>query len=143
MSNLTQDFPELLHSSFRITSPETTAYNCIAWAAEDVQSWWWPDPNLQYYWPQNVPRVATLDAFIKAFATLGYSKCHDANYERDFTKIAIFINNFGIPTHAARLLHNGRWTSKCGSGEDIEHDLHALCGQLYGDVVCYMKKLNS
>lgn len=38
----------------------------------------------------------------------------------------------GIPSHAARQLPNGRWTSKCGQAEDIEHDLRDLEGRLYG-----------
>jgi hypothetical protein len=35
------------------------------------------------------------------------------------------------PTHAARQLPSGRWTSKLVLREDIEHDLHALSGEAY------------
>src|SRR5207244_363796 len=36
-------FPGLRGTSYRITSPPDSAYNCVAWAAGDQASWWWPD----------------------------------------------------------------------------------------------------
>lgn len=51
-----------------------------------------------------------------------------------------------IPTHMARQLPNGAWTSKCGANEDIAHfTLDALerYGALhyYGCPVVYMRRL--
>jgi hypothetical protein len=46
----------------------------------------------------------------------------------------------GSPTHAARQLDNGRWTSKLGELEDIEHSLRDLEGAAYGTVVQVMKR---
>jgi hypothetical protein len=62
--------------------------------------------------------------------------------EAGFIKIAHFVDARMIPTHVARLLPIGIWTSKCGDLEDIEHDLSDVCGPPlnYGDVACYMKK---
>lgn len=137
MSRLQHYFPGL---SCNITSPESDRYNCIAWAAEDFQQWWEPDILNIYYWPPSVPRLMTLDAYIKAFESVGYIICQDGKYEEGLSKIALFVDAKGIPTHAARLLPSARWTSKCGTLEDIEHELNALCGQLYGHVHCYMKK---
>jgi len=45
-----------------------------------------------------------------------------------------------VPTHAARQLENGRWTSKLGELEDIEHDLHHLASGAYGAVVQILKR---
>jgi len=144
LNYLIQEFPGLRTTLCRITSPASTEYNCIAWAAEDTQRWWEPDYFLQYYWPPNAPRQLTLDAYIRAFETLGYNICQNVNYEPGFTKIAIFIKANGIPSHAARQLDTGRWTSKCGQNVDIEHELTALCRQHgkegYGEVAIYMKK---
>lgn len=137
MKKLQQYFPGLL---YKITSPETNRYNCIAWAAGEYQQWWEPDIYNIYYWPPSAPRIMTLDAYIKAFESVGYKLCQDGNYQHGFIKIAIFVDNNHIPTHAARQLPNGKWTSKCGTLEDIEHDLTGLCGQWYGNVCCYMKK---
>ena len=38
----------------------------------------------------------------------------------------------GVPTHAARPLQSGRWKSKLGPDEDVEHDLSELEGKRYG-----------
>ncbi|MCG8587287.1 MAG: hypothetical protein MI757_21490 [Pirellulales bacterium] len=44
-------------------------------------------------------------------------------------------------THAARQLPDGRWTSKLGKAEDIEHDsANDVAGGLYGEVVEFMKR---
>ncbi|MGD0970493.1 MAG: hypothetical protein ABSA04_03680 [Desulfobaccales bacterium] len=140
MSDLIKIFPGLSHSHLKVTSPEEPRYNCIAFAAEDDQEWWWPD--IDSYWPPNVPREETISSFIAAFVTLGYTTCQDENYEDGFIKIAIFVDDNGVPTHAALQLANCKWTSKCGELEDIEHDLNALCGPnpAYGKIARYMKK---
>ena len=74
-----------------------------------------------YYWPQGSPLEETLAAFVRAFATLGFIPCNDDTLEPGFEKIAIYVNSQGKPTHAARQLHNGRWSSKLGNEVDIEH----------------------
>ena len=58
-------------------------------------------------------------------------------------KIAIYLNSSNSPTHVARQLLDGRWTSKLGSYEDIEHSrLAGLEGldPAYGAVGCFMAK---
>jgi hypothetical protein len=138
MENL---FPVLKSSGYKITSPATIEYNCIAWAADDPEMWWWPDPYYQYYWPPDVPRKATINAFVKAFETLGYMVCQTSTYVPGYEKIAIYAKTSGEPTHAARQLGSGKWTSKVGSLEDIEHDDHAgVNGETYGSVVVFMKR---
>jgi hypothetical protein len=138
MIELMNTFPRLRHSIFSITSPIDKKYNCIAWVAEDTNNFWWPVGRC--YWPSGAPRIVTPDAFIVAFETVGYRICDNELYEEGFVKIAIFVKDDGSPAHAARQLSNGRWTSKCGTNKDIEHELTALCGQFYGQVHCYMKK---
>ena len=134
-------FPKLQRAPFRVTSPPDPAYNCIAWAAGDTNDWWWPLENPEdAYWPEGVLRTRTLESFRDVFATLGYTVCAGERSEVDADKIALFADGLGIPTHAARQLPNGRWTSKLGSGEDIEHELHDLEGDLYGKVVLVMRR---
>ncbi len=108
--------------SFQMTSPATPGYNCIAWAANDNGRWWEPDPMGDYYWPENVPRKATLESYIEAFKTLGYEICNDESLEAGFQKIAIYFKDDIRSIHAARQLSNGSWTSKLGQNIDIEHD---------------------
>lgn len=134
-------FPQLVSSGYSITSPETTEYNCIAWAADDTEVCWWPDPFDLGYWPSEIPRKETLDVFKKTYELLGYVTCQDAKYEKGFEKIAIYIDSNDKPTHAARQLSSGKWTSKLGQLEDIEHEtLEGVAGQQYGTVALIMKR---
>jgi len=114
-------FPNLIGSGYTVTSPETTEYNCIAWAVNETNAWWWPDSFNLGYWPPQIPRKETIDAFIKAYALFRYAPCKNLQLEAGFEKIAIYVDSSGTPTHAARQLSNGHWTSKLGRLEDIEH----------------------
>ena len=135
-------FPGLRASSYRVTSLATREYNCIAWAAADTAHWWWPDadPTAAAFWPPGVPVEETLDAFAAAFASLGYTVCDGEGPETGYEKIALFADADGRPTHASRQLPGGRWTSKLGRAEDIEHGLHELEGAIYGAVVRIMMR---
>jgi hypothetical protein len=138
---LEQIFPGLARASYRVTSPYDPDYNCIAWAAGDTGNWWWPGPDLEReHWPAGVPREPTLQAFQAAFATIGYVACDSEEWESGFEKVALFGDDQGKPRHAARQSANGRWTSKLGRGEDIEHGLHDVAGQIYGSVLLVMKR---
>lgn len=133
-------FPGLRGSSYRITSPAERRYNCIAWAAANTTDWWWPVPEGASFWPAGIARALTMDAFREAFATLGYSVCDTAGLETGWEKIALYATPDGIPRHAARQLLDGRWTSKLGRMEDIEHDLADLAGSLYGSVALVLRR---
>src|SRR5262245_58256884 len=120
-------FSRLKGSNYRVSSPATPTYNCIAFAAGRDDRWWWPGPFS--YWPAGVPKDETLEAFVLAFGTLGYTVCDDGLPEVGFEKVAIYADRYGTPTHMARQLNTGIWVSKCGELEDIEHDtLEALEG---------------
>ena len=140
VNRLEELFPRLRSSPYEVTSPEDGNYNCVAWAARDTEIWWEPDILGLYYWPRGVPRGCTLDAFREAFAQEGYEPCNTRVLEPAQETVAIFVNKAGAPTHAARQLPNGRWTSKLGRAEDIEHDLNALEGDQYGSVALIMKR---
>lgn len=137
-----RDFPNLNTGNCKITSPATSAYNCIAWAAENSSQWW--DPNRLYYWPPNVPREVTIDAMVQVYEGLGFTICLSGDLEPDFEKIAIFAKHSGtrkLPTHAARQLDSGEWTSKLGPFEDISHtDIDGVSGPAYGDVLYFMSR---
>src|SRR5262249_2321359 len=120
-------FPGLRGSAYQGTSPPDDVYNCIAWAAGVIDSWWWPVGGPQrIHWPAGVSGEETLEAFREAFAALGYCACQHAELEAGYEKVALFANAAGLPTHAARQLPTGRWTSKVGQLEDIEHALREL-----------------
>jgi hypothetical protein len=135
-------FPALANGGFRVTSPVNQRYNCIAHAAGDLKIWWWPFPAdvAEVYWPAGVTRAETLPAFRAAFATLGFTECKGEDVEPGFEKIAIFTNTEGVPLHASRQQADGRWTSKLGEREDIEHALRDLEGEVYGTVALLMAR---
>ncbi len=136
--------PNLDSQNHRITSPCKKRYNCIAWAADSDTQWWWP--NNKGFWPQGVPREESLSAFVAAFATLGYEECQDGALEERYEKAALFarrdVSGDLVPTHAAKQLSNGRWTSKLGPLEDIEHmKLEDVNGPAYGVPVLFMRRV--
>ena len=138
---LMRDFPLL--RNYQITSPDSPEYNCIAWAAADVEQWWWPSADPYQYWPPGVPKKATLAAFQAAFGTLGFEPCPDDSLELEFEKVALFADDASRITHAARQLPNGKWTSKMGLSHDIEHVLAEMEGGKYGRVIGYMRRRRS
>ena len=92
------------------------------------------------YWPEGVPRVNTTEAFIQAYETIGYKTCDTPDLEPGMEKIVIYANN-GVLDHAARQLPNGRWTSKIGEYEDIQHDINAFKGGKYfGEITVILKR---
>jgi hypothetical protein len=87
-----------------------------------------------------VRRAATVEAFEEAFASLGYTPCEAEDLEAAYEKVALYATAEGGPTHMARQLPGGGWTSKLGEQVDIEHELHALAGDLYGAVVRLLRR---
>ena len=93
-----------------------------------------------YYWPPSAPRETALESFVKAFEALGYATCSTSDLEPRKEKVAIFAKPSGEPTHAARQLSNGRWTSKLGKNVDIEHELNGLTSRDYGSPVLFLER---
>jgi hypothetical protein len=120
-----------------VTSPVDPRYNCIAWAAGDKRRWWWPSPD--GYWPRGVPRIETVEAFFQAYGTVGFEVAQGPELDAALEKVAIYTLA-GQPTHAARQLPTGRWTSKCGRNVDLEHDLRELEGPTYGRATHFMSR---
>ena len=141
---LKRDFPNLNWNTFVEKSEVTPEYNCIAFSANDTSQCWWPGPQGDY-WPsleEGVPQEKTLDAFIAAFGTLGYTICESDILEKGFEKVALYVNPATqTPTHAGHQLPDGKWESKLGCGIDIQHDsLHELTGPTYGKIAYFLKR---
>ena len=69
-----------------------------------------------------------------------YVPCESGNFEKGFEKIAIYSDKMKTPTHAARQLDNGSWTSKLGRCNDISHDVIGVSGFTYGQIAVFMKR---
>jgi hypothetical protein len=132
-------FPHLRAAGYRITGPATSAFNCIAWAAGETDGWWQAD-LADGYWPEGIPRDGSVQSLVALFQALGYQFCDAPQLEDGFEKVAIYAKGDAY-THAARLLEDGRWTSKLGRGLRIEHDtLDGLTGVEYGAVAQILKR---
>jgi hypothetical protein len=171
LQHLEFGFNKLARAGYNPTSSATGffgtpgSYNCIAWAAQDTHHWWWPSPD--GYWLAWIePREATVFCFIKTFRWLGYRICAGSSREFGFHKLALYaihhshtpmpvptalqeLDDLWEPTHMARQLPNGTWSSKCGPNEDITHyTLDALesygltygSNDEYGCDVLYMRR---
>lgn len=132
-------FPRLRGSSYKITSAQTPTYNCIAWAAGESERWWEP-LSPAGYWPDGAPHELTVDAYVRAYETVGFTRCADSRVEPGYEKIVLYASDSGVPKHAARQLLSGKWTSKLGKGVDIEHTLIALQGTLYGKIAVFLRR---
>lgn len=139
-------FPNLRADLYRVTSLETSVYNCIAHAAGTNDQWWWPEDFEGVTWPDGIPKEETVASFVAAYLTRGYLPCEGPSLEAGFEKIALYVNPDGVPTHAARQLSSGAWTSKLGEWEDIEHltlealeDPHGI-GLAYGKVALILRR---
>lgn len=131
--------PGLRRGEFRLTSPATRSYNCIAWAAEDDSRWWATTEFELYYWPTGAPRENTVEGWAAALASVGYERCAEVIPDPGVTHVALYGRD-GEALHVARQLPNGRWTSKLGQNVDIEHELEALVGDDYGSVAMIMRR---
>lgn len=143
-------FPKLLEGQYQCASGRTKKYNCIAWAAGHNDAWWEAGPD--GFWPVGILADGSVAAAIQLFEHLGYTRTHleDVEWEPGVLEVAIYGDDEGY-THAARQIADGRWTSKIGKLQDIEHDsLEALTSmaswmgteqdRAYGKVVQIMRR---
>lgn len=144
LSHLEAIFPNLAVAGYSPKSPPSAAYNCIAYAAGDEARKWEGYRQAGYYWPDNAKEGHTLDALVSAFGQIGYVACASDVLEAGFDKVALYVDQEGLWTHAARQCADGQWTSKLGNLEDIVHRTpQAIAGPdpAYGEVACFMKRI--
>ena len=146
--NLYSIFPKLRNDTdFKFTSPETPNYNCIAWALHYDDRWMWPGGveakilDGFHYWPEGVENNEDVIAFITAFQLKGYCICDSWEHEDEYRKIALYVKEGTTKcTHASRELSSGKWTSKLGKFQDIQHGTpFSIEGKNYGKVYCIKK----
>lgn len=138
-SALELTFPKLSSSGYQLTSPPTRNYNCVAWAAgRDSENWDFSQTTFGY-WPRRLPRDGTIQTLAAVFATLGYRDRFNGDLESDDEKIAIYSVDGVRWTHVARQLESGKWSSKLGGLEDIEHaSLEGIVCPDYGRPVRFL-----
>jgi hypothetical protein len=114
-------FPKLGSSDYKITSVRTKRYNCMAWSLSRNDFWLdaFPDGG----WPPHLVHDGSVQAAIALFEYLGFrcTSIDDLGFEDGVSRIAIYGDSRGY-THVARQIGSGKWTSKLGTLQDIEHD---------------------
>jgi hypothetical protein len=116
-------WPRLTDDAYRITSPRSRRYNCVAWVAEDTTHWWEPTEKGGYYWPAGLPKDDySLANYLAAFRTLGFEECQDGAHEDGVEKIAAYVAADDDFSHVATQLDDGWWSSKLGHFNDISHE---------------------
>lgn len=124
------------------TSPRDRNYNCFAWAVNDTSRPWIPggDPETSR-WPPGASGSLALASVVASLEQLGFVEVQAPSPDPRSECIALLVDGDGDVVHAARLLGNGRWTSKLGQWEDIEHaDLATIEGGDYGKVATYLER---
>ena len=140
LASLVSFFTDLRPNDGTITSDETAANNCFAWAAGEKYCRWEPG----HTW-LSASGSDALENYVLNYKLAGFVDSNSEAYEPGFEKIAIYANLDGEATHAARLKgESGVWTSKLGDLEDIDHhSLHCLNGTGpydYGTVAVFLKR---
>ena len=131
----------LAQADYRVTSEESEVYNCFAWALGQTCYFLDPMPSPGKFWPKGISRGGTLNDFREIYAYAGYVPCATPDLEPGYEKVALYLDADGDPMHAARQLANGKWTSKLGDFEDIEHaTLDAVECDAYGVAKYFLRR---
>ena len=143
LQKIEYDFPALLGGvGYRDTSEETIVYNCLAWALGINWTRYDPEPKCAgYYWFPGLPRKWDVPTIRLLFEKHGYVIADNYDLEAGFEKVVFFTDDAGIPQHFARQLPSGKWTSKMGDLNDIEHDsLNSIANSIYGSPGLVLKR---
>jgi len=120
-----KELPNLREENYTTESDEDPSYNCLAWALGYKDRWWEPDPDpySTYFWPTECDRNdSSLNSYIYAIRSEGFEPCRDSQPEHGYEKIALYVDDDGGFSHAAKMAGNQKWWSKLGRWEDVKHD---------------------
>lgn len=126
-------------ANFKLTSPQTPLYNCIAFAMGMKDRWVDTCPLPWHWWPP-VSKGSRESDLVDAFAFFGFIPCGmDDSIECGYDKVALYHNHEGW-THAARIIGDGVYHSKFGSSYDGYHSRGDVLSNLYGTPYLIMKR---
>jgi hypothetical protein len=123
-----RSFPNL-GKEWEILAPATPKYNCISHTIGVYHRW---------EWPHKPGKDATVADFDQLYGKYGYRRISTLDYSFDprVQKIVLYGVQKGgtwAPTHGARMLADGTWTSKLGKGPLIRHKTpDSVNGEGYG-----------
>jgi hypothetical protein len=130
-------FPNLKAAGYEKRSDATEDYNCFAFAANQTTCRLDPTGGPDCDWPDNILPTLFISSFLELYRSYGFEVCDNGDLEEGHEKIAIYVNE---AEHAARQLPSGKWTSKIGDDEDIEHNTLQSLEGYYGKLAKFMKR---
>ena len=120
--------------NFTFESRSSDDYNCVSWAINR------DDENIFLYLPNGTIDLR-LNSYIEYYKSIGFEEADNIEPEPGITKIALYAFEDEFQ-HVARQLEDGRWASKLGEWEDIEHNtLDVLSGNFYGNPVVFLERI--
>lgn len=137
------EFPALRGGAgYHDTSEESIVYNCLSWALGINWTRYDPEPKCAgYYWFPGIPRKWDQATLVLLFERHGYTITDNADLEHGFEKVVFYSDEHNVPQHFARQLPDGRWASKIGDLNDIEHEtLECLISPIYGTPKLTLKR---
>jgi hypothetical protein len=105
---------------------------------EDMKRWW-PDVS-DHYWPLAVQGRLLIEEFVLMLKAQGFECCDDGKLEEGFEKVVLYARDPSVPTHIARQLPEGSWTSKLGGFVDLTHGVDGLTGAEYGSIYAFYRR---
>jgi hypothetical protein len=146
-------YPNLMEGkNFEFTSLRTDmpefysdgeSYNCVAWALGEIE--WLEMSRFIKKFNLKPPYNESAYGYAKVFEEYyGFEFCDNGEFEAGYEKIVLYEKE-GSFQHIALLKENGKWTTKFGDFEDVEHnaieDIAYEGYGGYGTPKIYMKRL--
>lgn len=128
--------------NFKLLSPFSRKYNCIAFAM-GMTDRWVDHANIPWHWWPPVEKGSSVEHLKNAFRYFGFEECDmDESIDNSYDKIAIYSKE-NQWTHAARIIAEGVYHSKFGESYDGRHSNGNVLHAQYGSVCLIMRRLKS
>lgn len=128
--------------NFRLLSPFSYQYNCIAFAMGMSDRWVDPADIPWHWWPP-VAKGESVEHLKNAFRYFGFEECGmDDRVDDSYDKVAIYCDGDRW-THAARIVSEGIYHSKFGESYDGCHSRGNVLQAQYGVVCLIMRRLKT
>lgn len=128
--------------NFKILSPFSFQYNCIAFAM-GLTDRWVDNSNIPWHWWPPVEKGDSIEHLRDAFQYFGFEECGmDDTIDELYDKVALYhiANKW---KHAARIVADGIYHSKFGESYDGCHSSGNVLQAQYGTVCLIMRRLKT
>lgn len=142
MQERLEDWPNLKDGTFEKTSDEGIYQNCVGFVV-GIRRW---IDSYSQFWPDDLETGDTPEHYAAFFKKHGFEICADGSLENGTEKLAIYAKGHKYSSqkefkHVAIQQNDGKWKSKMGKLEDIEHPTtKTICCGDYGEAIIFMRR---